>query len=243
MTYEQAHKIGTAFDGYIKCTYAELHSTQLARVWSLQKSALVYSTAKEDLTQAVSAADETYWITDGGRVVDFPIVQFEGDPVYSPDGKWIQVYTTDYTRDFIYSKAAVKLQRLMGNLSKANDRCEDAYITLKDLQIRYDNNRDVWVNSMEDIEFQKAKKQLEYAQQKYDEYNAYCNDLADALENPVYVKACAIDWIPTNADKMRLEVENDGRIIELNAAIEAAEQKMKTAKAALIAAAGTALIF
>lgn len=71
--------------------------------------------------------------------------------------------------------------------------------------------------------------------------NAKTQDLADAIKNnKFYVKACAVDWIPTNADAYIKDP--NGQMVKLADRLEAARKRMETAKAILATAATLTII-
>ena len=71
--------------------------------------------------------------------------------------------------------------------------------------------------------------------------NAKTQDLADAIKNgKFYVKACAVDWIPTNADAY--VQDPNGQMVKLADRLEAARKRMETAKAILATAATLTII-
>lgn len=97
MTFEQASKIGTNLDGYVKCTFAELHSPTGGKLFSIQHAA-VENAARVAFNAAVSAAnpnvDGTVYLTK-----DIPVVVATGE--LSPDGKWAKCTLTENARTII----------------------------------------------------------------------------------------------------------------------------------------------
>lgn len=71
--------------------------------------------------------------------------------------------------------------------------------------------------------------------------NEKTQDLANAIKNgKFYVKACAVDWIPTNADAYIKDP--NGQMVKLADRLEAARKRMETAKAILATAATLTII-
>ena len=97
MTFEQASKIGTNLDGYVKCTFAELHSPTGGKLFSVQHAA-VENAARMEFNAAVSAANPN---TDGTVYLtkDIPVVVATGQ--LSPDGKWAKCTLTENARTII----------------------------------------------------------------------------------------------------------------------------------------------
>lgn len=187
MNLKEAINIGYTCDGYVKCTYAELHSTIGAKVWSVQRS--VY--ALNDARKGISAADEDLTMTENGLVVDYPIVMISGDPVYSPDGKWVQVELTDWCKEFILRK---------------------------------------W------------EKSKHYASEYNKKQDLNRWRLIKLLDQPLWVKEVAIEWIPTDVINAKVISETTGAYVDLNQQIEVSKAKLDKAKALLVAAGATMII-
>lgn len=182
MTYQEASKIGSVLDGYIKCTYAMLHDAKGGKLFSLQHADITrQNSAKEDFNKSVSAAadvntDDTFWIED------FAVVYTDPELEQPKDDRWVAVRLTDKALDVLNKK------------------------------------------------IRRTGEQVRSGWQQFSKYGVY------------YVKKCAIEWIPTNADNQKVEIIKDGKITQLNADIQAAKKKLDNAKAILAMASATMII-
>lgn len=192
MNYADAFKIGSKCDGYIKCTYAKLHSPDLGALFSLQRGYFYQNKARVDFNELMDAdtekahqnSDATQYAqlnTDvwGYLTIDVPIVKAAEHIEIQKENDFVPVALTN--------EAIQVIARLVKPSS--------------------------------------TKTQ----------------DLADAIKNgKFYVKACAIDWIPTNAD---VYVQDpNGQMVKLADRLEAARKRMETAKAILATAATLTII-
>lgn len=80
MTYEQANKIGSVVEGYVKCTYAMLYDLKNAKVFSIQHRDSSRNTAKNEFNATVGAAsdlnaDEIFYIEDIAVVQTDPTLE------------------------------------------------------------------------------------------------------------------------------------------------------------------------
>lgn len=192
MNYADAFKIGSKCDGYIKCTYAKLHSPDLGVLFSLQRGYFYQNKARVDFNELMDADTETVNKNSGAT-------------------KYAQLNTD-----------------------------ASGYITV-DVPI---------VKATEHIEIQKendfvpvtlTNEAIQVIARLVKQKNPKTQDLADTIKNGTfYVKACAIDWIPTNAD---VYVQDpNGRMVKLADKLEAARKRMETAKAILATAATLTII-
>ena len=180
MNYADAFKIGSKCDGYIKCTYAKLHNTDMGAVFSLQRGYFCQNKARVDFNNAigVSPAEQN---TDafGYLTMDIPIVKVAEHIEIQKENDFVPVTLTN--------EAIQVIARLV-----------------------------------------KRK-------------NPKTQDLADAIKKgKFYVKACAIDWIPTNIDAYTRD--QNGQMVKLADQLEAARKRMETAKAILATAATLTII-
>lgn len=180
MNYADAFKIGTKCDGYIKCTYAKLHNTDMGAVFSLQRGYFYQNKARVDFNNAIGASPaEQNTDASGYITVDVPIV-----------------------------KAAEHI-----DIQKENDFVP---VTL-------------------------TNEAIQVIAKLVKPKNAKTQDLADAIKNGTfYVKACAVDWIPTNADAYI--TDPNGQMVKLADRLEEARKRMETAKAILATAATLTII-
>lgn len=115
MTAQEALKIGKTADGYVKCTYAKLHSLQFAQFgWSLQKSHFWENKSKTDFTAAVADPDDTIY------TFDYPVVELLS---ISDDGKTAFVKLTDYAKKLIQSKSKTQYTGRLMNGEFAVKEC------------------------------------------------------------------------------------------------------------------------
>ena len=105
MTLQEALKIGSSADGYIKCTYARIHSTD-GYDWSLQRKTYERNVAKTEFESAVSDVNEATVF-----VQDYPVCVADS---INPGSKMVNVYLTDYARNTIQTQ-------LYGSKGKQHD--------------------------------------------------------------------------------------------------------------------------
>ena len=94
MTYEQANKIGSVVEGYVKCTYAMLYDLKNAKVFSIQHRDSSRNTAKNEFNATVGAAsdlnaDEIFYIED------FAVVQTDPTLEQPKDDRFAAVRLTE----------------------------------------------------------------------------------------------------------------------------------------------------
>lgn len=98
MTYNDACKIGSNIEGYVKCTYAKIYGNGV--LFSLNHNDCLRRGAQEQLTQALGAQDDGDVIA---FVEDIPVVKAVGIGKPMPNGKeTIEVQLTPYCKDVIY---------------------------------------------------------------------------------------------------------------------------------------------
>ncbi len=192
MTYNEAYKLGSRIEGYVKCTYAKLFLYEYdGAVFSLQKSNVIQSTAREDLNNSVSALPQDTNVDGKFTIIDIPVVQaaYKEDIPY--ENQLVPVKLT--------KNAAAIIKQLMGNrgISKFGEEPKGGW------------------------GYARFRKGIQN------------NDT-------FYVKACAIDWIPTDFSNASV-TDEDGNVILLTDALKEAEKKLASAKA-LLAVAGASTI-
>lgn len=104
MTYEQANKIGTVVEGYVKCTYAMLYDLKSARVFSIQHSDSSRNTARNEFNATVGAAsdlnaDEIFYIED------FAVVQTDPELEQPKDDRFAAVRLTEKGVEILNQKS------------------------------------------------------------------------------------------------------------------------------------------
>lgn len=225
MTYQEASKIGTVCEGYIRCTYALVCTapSRQARIWSLQKGDMsMVNAAKEDLNASISGRSM--------MMMELPIVTAK-DIQMRKD--WIKVRLTDEALESIIDhcvpeKVAVEWKVYFVYAKKKGGDRQYQYTTTKD------PGSVVW-----------GKTALGYYTAEVSKYATNIKGVEDAEKKfgkEFYVQEALIDWVPVNADKIKAEVYKDGRVVELNTAIQAAKKKLDNAKAILAMASVTMII-
>ena len=99
MTYQDAFKIGSKIEGYVKCTYAILHNAKYGHDFSLQRRNVTQSAGHTQAQQALGAPEETIY------TIDVPVVKATEN---AGDKKFVPVVLTSYARDVIYQKTKSK---------------------------------------------------------------------------------------------------------------------------------------
>ena len=192
MKYADAFKIGSKCDGYIRCTYAKLHNSDMGAVFSLQRGYFYKNKARVEFNELVDADAETAYQNSGAT-------------------KYAQL-NTDAWGYLIVDVPIVKAAEHI-EIQKENDFVP---VTL-------------------------TNEAIQVIAKLVKRNNAKTQDLADAIKKGTfYVKACAIDWIPTNADAY-VQYPN-GKMVKLADQLEAARKRLETAKAILATAATLTII-
>ena len=164
MRYDEAFKIGSVCDGYVKCTYAELYRENGTKLFSLQR--------RNGVDWRTSAEEKIY------VEIEFPMV------------------TAEYSAP-VDGKIPCRLTKEAANYILA---------CLKDKYKRTDN-----LFAM-----------------------VQAGDL-------FYVKACAMDWKPTDVKDFYITDPKTGKQVRLEDALEDARKRMENAKNLLIASPSTLL--
>ena len=236
MSYEEAFKIGSVCDGYVKCTYAELYDAVqkelpggnriFRKLFSLQKR--------------FAAAERTIGATISLNYA-YPIVTTD---TYIPDAKYVPVYLTDEAAEYINKvisrgkkREEIKIWQVV--------RVYDRNYAPGDHVVNYAGDRVVVYDGTEEPDMSK------YTDDGFSHYEKIqAVSKWDGLEGLIKagdafnVKACAIDWMPTKIDNVVItETDKNGntREVRLDDALEAARKKMENAKALLLASGGTLL--
>ena len=235
MSYEEAFKIGSVCDGYVKCTYAELYDAVqeelpggnriFRKLFSLQKR--------------FWAAEHTIGATIFLHYV-YPIVTAD---TYVPDTKYVPVYLTDEAAEYInhvINRGKKRKEIKIWQVVRVFDRNYVPGIHV----VNYAGDRVIVYEGKEEPDMSK------YTDDVWSHYEKIQDSKWAELEGLVkagdtfIVKACAIDWMPTKIDNVVItETDKNGntREVKLDDALEAARKKMENAKALLLASGGTLL--
>ena len=106
MRYEDALKIGTSVEGYVRCTYAKLHDVKGGFLYALQRGDFYNkSAAHEQASEALGITTDE--IVKAGTdyvafVEDMPVVKAVGA---GHDEKHVEVQLTPYCQSRLYAQA------------------------------------------------------------------------------------------------------------------------------------------
>ena len=240
MSYEEAFKIGSVCDGYVKCTYAELYDSVqkelpggnriFRKLFSLQKR--------------WAAAERTIGATISLNYA-YPIVTAD---TYVPDAKYVPVYLTDEATEYINHviSRSKRLSEILGRIKIWQVvRVYDRNYVPGDHVVNYAGDRVIVYEGKEEPDMSKYTDDVWSHYEKIQAVSKW-----DGLEGLIKagemfnVKACAIDWMPTKIDNIVI-TETDKNVntreVKLEDALEAARKKMENAKALLLASGGTLL--
>lgn len=254
MRYDEAFKIGSECDGYIRCSYAELHNPEYGKLFSLQKSIYRKSDAQDDVNAALQGIGTK--IKEGGDVLETNI-QFDIPLVYAdtyvPDEKWVPVRLTPDAIEYLVQ------------IIKAKDKHTTKWRTVYRIykcSYKYDNTKEYIHRELYRTQFVKPEYDLKefwpkealnsplaqgndywYEFEEAKEQVTSYQGLIDCLRNgkEFYVKHVAIDWIPTNIENVTV-TDEEGVEIYLEDALAEAESKMNQAKALLGVAAASNVV-
>ena len=265
MTYREAFKIGSAVEGYVKCTYARLHNAEYGVMFSLQRRNTTTNSDLVYLNDAIGVP-ENFNIYAGG--VEFPVVKSD---LNVGDEKFVPVRLTDAGKETLL-KLLSRYQRSR-KIVKTN-----IYVECHNkVAMPWNNvyNPTEWtVGQVKKVRVIEGSKQYSVRAQFYSNHNLRLEnyDTTDYPLNPIwfryywdeeisyepieeiedllrvienkeecYVLASAIDWAPLNIENATITDEN-GEIVNLNIAVEQAENKLKQAKTLLALSAAATLI-
>ena len=106
MRYEDALKIGTSVEGYVRCTYAKLHDVKGGFLYALQHNDFDNkSAAHEQASQALGVTTDEIVKTGTDYVAfveDIPVVKAVGA---GHDAKHVEVQLTPYCQSRLYAQA------------------------------------------------------------------------------------------------------------------------------------------
>ena len=270
MNYADAFKIGSKCDGYIKCTYVQLFAKgaifSLQRGYFYQNKARV-DFNNSDLANSIGAnsgqvysdipnnADASGYIT-----VDVPIVKAAEHIEIQKENDLVPVTLTNEAIQVIRQllKQSRKVPKYLiykvwlinyGGIYEHNQEIHykgERQIVLetfdqKDLDEwrQYDYNHSVKPGTGEFT--QEAIERGWYTEIETQRViDPRTEELISGTGKTFYVKACAVDWIPTNADAYVQDL--NGQMVKLADRLEAARRRMETAKAILATAATLTII-
>lgn len=269
MTYQEAIKIGSKCEGYIKCTYAEIHSPSLGKVFSFQRKNIFRRSADlQNINATFSVGsnnpDETFY------VIEMPIFKAIGP---ANDPKWIKVRLTDEACDYVarcwsakvYDTEVSKLRRWYivdrEYFDEARDFVKYRYYSKDGVylpgNIWYVPGGKILIGEFNSIgEANKAAQ--EFGNGKGAKFGHTEDEILsrkstqtqeerrvaryNELKNNIFeVKECAVNWVPTDIVNVTT-IGEDGKPIKLSDAITAAEEKVNKAKAILAIAGSTIII-
>lgn len=236
MSYEEAFKIGSVCDGYVKCTYAELFDGIQKELPGGNRIFRKLFSLQNNFASAERTIGETVFFN-----YSFPIVTAD---TYISDAKYVPVYLTDEAAEYInhvISRGKKREEIKIWQVVRVYDR---NYVP-GDHVVNYAGDRVVVYEGTEEPDMSKytddglSHYEKIHAGSKWAELEGLVK-AGDTFN----VKACAIDWMPTKIDNVFItETDKNGntREVRLDDALEAARKKMENAKALLLASGGTLL--
>lgn len=282
MNYADAFKIGSKCDGYIKCTYAKLHNSDMGAVFSLQRGYFYQNKARVDFNNAIGASPaEQNTDASGYITVDVPIVKAAEHIEIKKENDFVPVTLTDNAIEVISRLLSQKPRTTKYLVYKVwiVDRYEggdkNVYGDMYGGKQHHVGDREL---AMETYNPEELKSWEQYSRDNSTEYyytqggrgkgstkasrwteetqkrgwyaevekqmakNPRTEELISAIQEDrtFYVKACAVDWIPTNADAYVRDP--NGQMVKLADRLEAARKRLETAKAILATAATLTII-
>ena len=255
MRYADAFKIGSKVEGYIKCTYAEIHSPEFGLLFSFNNTvwAKLSAAAKTGLNIGVgSMSDGDFAIHAGGQEVYIPVVNT--DKFVGAEEKFVPVTLTKLAYQYIKKQIEIAFSK-----SKApNAKHLRAYKRVIEYQLCR-----VWDKAYATYKVGSYEIVLSWIDvdskpdiSNYTDTNLYHYEIrqeSKIIPSPemvqflergetaiFYVKQAAIDWYPTDIENA--VIENEGVVVNLNIALEKAKQKYENAKAILAAAGAFAIM-
>ena len=241
MSYEEAFKIGSVCDGYVKCTYVELYDFTHGYKFAFQKASVI---DHKIVNLDASGVTISY---------EFPLFTAEYHERKEKDERLVPVRLTneciDYVLKEIGSRAKPfvlrqKVWRITGTYPAKAAHGNHTYVTYERKQVQYNPE-----TNYNDIDHPEALYNTAgmptgeyrwYVIETYKEYGEH--PLIESIKNNeiFYVKAVAVDWRATDITNVVI-TDPDGKEVKLDDALEAARKKMENAKALLLASGGTLL--
>ena len=107
MLYDEAFKIGAKCDGYVRCTYAQLMSSELGALFSLQSAYTRINKGRVEL-ENIGAFDHTQNTDANAVVLDVPVVIAD---TYVPNERLVPVRLTEDAATMIAAKVARRIKK------------------------------------------------------------------------------------------------------------------------------------
>lgn len=237
MSYDEAFKVGSKVDGYIKCTFTQIHDAAGNLLFSMQKEGFSKSQSLYDVDSFVQRISGDVFAADPNAnfeiVTEFPLLQAT---LHRPGAEYVPcLFTTEAAR-FIQSKLKA--------LYRTKYYVYRLYLTkYKDDGHTYQaGERRLMAESYGNPHVEKYKDTIHYIHKletgkvEQEHYAELLNGLENYKSFVVYVQPKHVDWIPTKIDNIMINGVN------LNDAIEEARRKVESAKNVLIAAGAASLI-
>lgn len=261
MKYNEAFKIGSKADGFVKCTYAQLANYSHGVVWSLQKAHYEQKNTDAQVQIAfdvpvvkadtfVPDATEKDWIPVKLTTAAIEIMYKRIAPSLAKTYQKMVIYaqcidTTGMEKDKAFSYYSNGFRHKLyqkGDIIKVREitNSTNTFYTLKDFYSNKELKAELYKTSKYPfpIKWFKYYYALEGAVAKREDLEELVDTLKSGEE--FYVKAAAIDWQPSNIENASI-VQN-GKEILLSDALAAAKKKVEQAKAILAGAATISII-
>ena len=251
MEYREALHIGSKADGVIKCTYATIHDAQGNRLFSLQNVNAQYGVTYEGGYREGESTKQDMIITQLTPDVYFADSGFGGVTSGDADirgGITMKVPLVEITT--ISNARLVPAKLTTEGKKLIIDACKDvrAYrYTIKAIVNSPSGETTATIQTTYTMPTQEQLNQIQAAKKAIKVWvetdyvvNPRYEKLAEVLESnqTIYIKPSAFDWHATDIKNTTI-VDQDGKTIDLDAAIAQAKKRMDSAKALLAGAAIT----
>lgn len=251
MEYREALHIGSKADGVIKCTYATIYDAQGNKLFSLQNVNAQYGVEYEGGYSEGESNKQDMIITQLSPDVYFADSGFGGVTSGDADirgGITMKVPLVEITT--ISNERLVPAKLTTEGKKLIIDACENARAyryTIKAIVNSPSGETTATIQTTYTMPTQEQLNQIQAAKKAIKVWvetdyvvNPRYEKLAEVLESnqTIYIKPAAFDWHATDITNATI-VNQDGKTIDLDAAIAQAKKKMDTAKALLAGAAIT----
>ena len=232
MTYREAFKIGSRCDGIIRCTYACLYDRDGKALFSLQRKQASYET-QPGMMFDINSGIVTYAGRDadiqGAITYDLPLVIAD----HVSDERLVPAHMTDQAIEII-TNACAKIRAIKYIIYMVNDLTGEK-TKMQETYNLTQSDQNYWLR--------KRTQTYHHEIEKEDAIAPKYRRLSEILEKreTVYIRPLAFDWAPLNIENATITNEN-GEIVNLNIAVEQAENKLKQAKTLLALSAAATLI-